>query len=521
MGHPFGWKVRESHHMMTNSGSDPPLDISTATSMTVEDVCTALTQNGMLYARDVTPPPARPSPGQSIKYPKGRKNGIARRHLQRKLTKDDENSKHPFVTPTDYQISWDREIVNQYLANWENKGYLRLKPEKLKWSPFLLSRVKTGSSQETPKPTETTSVQEMQNHAPSTSSKAESAMALKTSSDDSSPVDISTLKVSTIEEEKDDCPVATIPSSPGKATRSVERAGSLRRQDEITSVPKRTLRNSSTHTTPSHLKPVGDENAHGSPPLTVRTRSRSSRSTKASDDTVVDDVVARPDELRRSRRSHAATTASDAGSRRDVPTLSNSRASSPRKRRRVESSPEATASPVKIMNGRKKSSRPPRKRKPSRVVDESDTEEDTTVLTPVRSSTVEICDDESGKAVLSRDDNLVEEHDPRNSSPELKSEDSGTSLTSLTSGQSVVNDEAGSPMEVDGIPASPDISRRQVEEPHSPQIGDCIMQDVKVTSPLPMSNTYALPDDGEDADADGEYEEDAEGEPDVEFLGTY
>jgi hypothetical protein len=157
------------------------------------------------------------------------------------------------------------------------------------------------------------------------------------------------------------------------------------------------------------------------------------------------------------------------------------------------------------------------------VVDESDTEDYSTALTPIRSSTVEIWDDgKPGKTAGLEDD--IEDHDHRNSSPELKSEDSGTSLTSLTSGRSVVHEEAGSPMEVNGLSSPPDIPRQQVEESQSLQVEDCIMQDIeaaKVNASLSASNTYTLLDEGEDTDADGEYEEDAEGEPDVEFLGIY
>jgi hypothetical protein len=31
------------------------------------------------------------------------------------------------------------------LTNWESSGYLCLRPEKLKWTPFVLSRTKTGA----------------------------------------------------------------------------------------------------------------------------------------------------------------------------------------------------------------------------------------------------------------------------------------------------------------------------------------------------------------------------------------
>ncbi|KAG6332467.1 hypothetical protein ID866_6623 [Astraeus odoratus] len=121
-------------------------DISNATSMTLEDVYNTLDQLNMISLQPASPPPMRPSPGQSIKFPRGRKNGIARRHLQRSNTQKSEQGGNkpgsPFVPPSHYEILWDQETVEQWLDNWEKKGYLRIKPEKLKWTPFLLTRTK-------------------------------------------------------------------------------------------------------------------------------------------------------------------------------------------------------------------------------------------------------------------------------------------------------------------------------------------------------------------------------------------
>ncbi|KAJ7183171.1 hypothetical protein C8R46DRAFT_885015 [Mycena filopes] len=120
-------------------------DICVATSMTMEDVHATLLQQDMITAREATPPRVKPSPGQSIKFPKGRKNGVARRHLQRtqtadKANADREGSKGPFIPPTQYEIHWDRDTVIDYLRNWESKGYLTLKAEKLQWSPYILAK---------------------------------------------------------------------------------------------------------------------------------------------------------------------------------------------------------------------------------------------------------------------------------------------------------------------------------------------------------------------------------------------
>jgi hypothetical protein len=138
--------------------------------MTVEDVCNTLMQQNMIYIREPTPPIIRPSPGQSIKFPKGRKNGVGRRQLQRLQSshtptydgsshsptpktnghssgEHHDTNKGPFVAPKHYEIRFEREKVEVYLRKWESKEYLRLKPEKLQWTPYLVTR----STQEAPK----------------------------------------------------------------------------------------------------------------------------------------------------------------------------------------------------------------------------------------------------------------------------------------------------------------------------------------------------------------------------------
>lgn len=113
----------------------------------MEDVCKTLMQQNMIFIQEDTPPPFRPSPGQSIKFPRGRKNGLARRQLQKLQTQGkDTNEKHApdnasFVPPKNYEIEFDREKVNEYLRNWEKKGYVKLKPDKLQWTPYLTTRI--------------------------------------------------------------------------------------------------------------------------------------------------------------------------------------------------------------------------------------------------------------------------------------------------------------------------------------------------------------------------------------------
>uniref|UniRef100_A0A0W0F758 Histone acetyltransferase n=1 Tax=Moniliophthora roreri TaxID=221103 RepID=A0A0W0F758_MONRR len=151
LGYKNYWTLALMRYLET--APDRPLleDISAATSMTIEDVHTTLVQQGMIYGRPSTPPPVKPSPGQSIKFPRGRKNGVARRHLQRTKTNEkapEEAQKGPFVPPTHYEIRWDREQVHEYLQKWEAKGYLTLKPEKLKWSPFFSNQTRKTEAAE-------------------------------------------------------------------------------------------------------------------------------------------------------------------------------------------------------------------------------------------------------------------------------------------------------------------------------------------------------------------------------------
>ncbi|KAJ3913826.1 hypothetical protein F5877DRAFT_51616 [Lentinula edodes] len=157
LGYKNYWTLSLMRYLETAPENPRLEDISAATSMTIEDIYNILVQQNMISSRPVTPPSIRPSPGQSIKYVKGRRGGsVARRNLQRTLTNTTErsqtddnknsNDNHhhvpigPFIAPKEYEITWDPEVVRNYMQNWEAKGYLKLRAEKLKWSPFLLVR---------------------------------------------------------------------------------------------------------------------------------------------------------------------------------------------------------------------------------------------------------------------------------------------------------------------------------------------------------------------------------------------
>ncbi|KAJ3828458.1 hypothetical protein EV361DRAFT_802692 [Lentinula raphanica] len=162
LGYKNYWTLSLMRYLETAPENPRLEDISIATSMTVEDIYNTLLQQNMISSRPATPPPVRPSPGQSIKYIKGRRGGsVARRNLQRTLTNTSERSqiddeknnndnhhapKGPFIAPKEYKITWSPQVVQNYLQNWEAKGYLKLRAEKLKWSPFLV--VRSGAGEE-------------------------------------------------------------------------------------------------------------------------------------------------------------------------------------------------------------------------------------------------------------------------------------------------------------------------------------------------------------------------------------
>ena len=108
--------------------------------MNLEDIYITLVQQNMIAIYEDESAPVRPSPGRSIKINR-RRSGFTRKNIQKTLPKnDDKTDNAPFVPPTNYCIDWDRLKVERFLEDWKSKGYLILRPEKLKWTPFLLSR---------------------------------------------------------------------------------------------------------------------------------------------------------------------------------------------------------------------------------------------------------------------------------------------------------------------------------------------------------------------------------------------
>jgi hypothetical protein len=111
-------------------------DISKATSMTLEDILTILVSNDMITIRDQpSDMMAKRKRAQMVQREQG---GAARQAVSRT---GQIGAPAPSVMPEDYTIHWDRSYVNAYLHRQAAKGYLQLRPEKLKYTPFLVQRL--------------------------------------------------------------------------------------------------------------------------------------------------------------------------------------------------------------------------------------------------------------------------------------------------------------------------------------------------------------------------------------------
>ncbi|KAA1467313.1 hypothetical protein DENSPDRAFT_792496, partial [Dentipellis sp. KUC8613] len=98
LGYRNYWTLAVMRYLQTARNHPRLEDISRATCMTLEDVYNTLSELDMIHVRGTqSPPKPRPLPGQSIKFPRGRKNGVARRHLVRTQTQDDDAPQGPFA----------------------------------------------------------------------------------------------------------------------------------------------------------------------------------------------------------------------------------------------------------------------------------------------------------------------------------------------------------------------------------------------------------------------------------------
>ena len=502
--------------------------------MTVEDIFNTLSQQNMITARESTPPPVRPSPGQSIKFPKGRKNGIARRHLLRTQTNDSKVDvpKGPFVVPTHYKIRWDRDKVVEYLKAWEAKGYFKIKPDKLQWSPYILTRseLKAEEKKEVVEKGADAGSNGKEVDAPERTgpsladigdSKRTSVASTAQSSTPSGMPYKSPLGLFD-DEITDDLPVFGIPENEKARSRSASRSpartrsrsrsetrskplsiegrgsnGVVQQENgevaqgsdemqaqnspvEVKQIPTRPVRGRQSKASKMAMAMPQQEPTSPPEPRITRRRGVAPASENARTQAVDGDkaLAARLALEERNRGRNLRSRASTSGEQKPISsTLPTPRTVSSRKRRRVDSSPEGARTsssvdvspsvfPVAFVNGKHRKAKVNGK--------------DAVIVGDVVPITVSLVED--GVEEERRVGKLEELGNVDNECEDVKPEEIGTPLTSLTSRQSLPRDDT------DGVNHRFINGKRKTGTSMSDGVIDV------------------------DADADGEYEEDIEGE---------
>lgn len=97
--------------------------------MTIEDVYHTLRKHDMIEVNT----PVVPSPGQSIRRLTKKKRVQEKRKRPPKA-----EIEYEFVPPAKYTIKWDVAKVNERVNHWESKGLNKVKPDRLRWSPYAI-----------------------------------------------------------------------------------------------------------------------------------------------------------------------------------------------------------------------------------------------------------------------------------------------------------------------------------------------------------------------------------------------
>jgi hypothetical protein len=144
------WTLAVFRYLQTAVEHPSLHQISNATSMTLEDVFYVLREQDMISVGDSQSGRIRAPATSKYKSREGAvppqsssSNGLVRPrrgHSSSAVEKDKEGA---LIIPSDYEIYFDRDFVSAHLKNYDAKGYLQVKPEKLHWTPFLVVRTLT------------------------------------------------------------------------------------------------------------------------------------------------------------------------------------------------------------------------------------------------------------------------------------------------------------------------------------------------------------------------------------------
>lgn len=115
-------------------------DISKSTSMTLEDILATLQHHDMIHIDDNIEEFAVKRRQES----NSKRSAMAGGGMARKALSRNSDRSQSMVIPEHYEIIWDRQAVREHLERYASKGYLELKPEHLKYTPFLVTRITLG-----------------------------------------------------------------------------------------------------------------------------------------------------------------------------------------------------------------------------------------------------------------------------------------------------------------------------------------------------------------------------------------
>ncbi|KAK8854477.1 hypothetical protein IAR55_003215 [Kwoniella newhampshirensis] len=124
-------------------------DISLATSITLEDIYSVLEDESMINVLD-SPPRDTPSRGGRWRGrgrgSRGGGTGRSSVHRRKAESADKDSSEAEVKLPSKYEIVVDRQYIEAVLQKHADKGHLKLRPERLKYHPFLVTRNPTMPS---------------------------------------------------------------------------------------------------------------------------------------------------------------------------------------------------------------------------------------------------------------------------------------------------------------------------------------------------------------------------------------
>ncbi|WVQ95279.1 hypothetical protein IAU59_002374 [Kwoniella sp. CBS 9459] len=140
------WRLSVFRYLLDHPDNVTMNDISLGTSVTLEDIYSVLSDENMINVLD-SPPRETPSRFRGGRG-RGRGRGGGRSSVNRRKASSVSPEDEEVKLPAKYTLVVDREYVQAVISKHDSKGYLKLRPERLKYHPFLVTRNPTLTSDE-------------------------------------------------------------------------------------------------------------------------------------------------------------------------------------------------------------------------------------------------------------------------------------------------------------------------------------------------------------------------------------